>query len=161
MPEAAIAFGSNLGDRRGTLIKALALLEADDAIRVLHISPFYETEPWGDPDQERYINGCILVETELSPSSLLQRCLKVETSLGRVRDPARRYGARTIDLDIVFYDDLRVDQPDLVLPHPRLFERAFVLVPLMDVAGDREIAGRRLSEALEQLDLSGVQLWEG
>lgn len=160
MAEAAIAFGSNLGDRQRHIALAIDHLTRDDRVEIIGLSHFHETEPWGDPDQDRYINACALVATDFTPQELLARCLEVEESLGRVRDPANRYGPRTIDLDIIFYDDVKLDEPDLVLPHPRLFERAFVLVPLIEVTGERIIAGRSLDQALSGLDASGVRRFE-
>lgn len=155
--EAAIALGSNLGDRQSFIEQALERLSADGQVRVITVSGLYETEPWGDVTQARYINACALLQTSLSPHDLLRRCLSVEAELGRVRDPAHRYGARTIDLDVIFHGDTKVEDKDLILPHPRLFERAFVLVPLLDAVGDRIMDGRRLSEALALLDTSGVR----
>lgn len=157
MAEAAIALGSNLGDRQSLIAEALARLGADGRVHIEKVSSLYETEPWGDLTQAHYINACALVQTSLSPRELLTLCLSVENSLGRIRDPAHRYAARTIDLDVIFHGDTKMEDENIVLPHPRLFERAFVLVPLIEAAGDRVIDGRRLSEALTPLDTSGVQ----
>ncbi len=103
-------------------------------------SPIYETEPWGDPDQGRYRNqvAALALGPDWSPRRLLRALLAIETALGRVRD-ARRFGPRTLDLDILLYGRERLEEPDLVVPHPRLRERAFVLVPLADIAPDLDI----------------------
>jgi 2-amino-4-hydroxy-6-hydroxymethyldihydropteridine diphosphokinase len=98
-----------------------------------------------------------MAATELSASALLQRAQIVETALGRDRSRERRWGPRTADIDILAYDDLVLDTPTLTLPHPRLFERAFVLVPLAEIAGDRVIAGRRVRDALAGLDTAGIE----
>lgn len=156
MTTAAIGLGSNLGDRAGMICAALTRLRESGDMRVTAVSSLYETEPWGDPDQDRYINACALLETALAPQDLLQRLIAVETSLGRVRDPARRYGPRSIDLDILFYGDLLLDLPGLTLPHPRLFERAFVLLPLSEIAAEHVIAGRRIADAAREMDASGI-----
>ena len=156
MAEAALGLGANLGDRAGAIRRALDLLDATDAIAVTARSALYETPPWGDPDQPAYLNACALVETALSPQALLARCIATERALGRERDPARRWGPRAIDIDVLFYGDLALETPGLTLPHPRLFERAFVLVPLAEIAGDRTVAGRRIADAARTVDRTGI-----
>lgn len=158
MAEAAIGLGSNIGDRAGLLDRALAMLCDGPAIRLVARSSLYETAPWGDTDQDAFLNACAMVETTLPPRALLDRCLTVEAALGREREKQRRWGPRLIDLDVLFHDDGPVDEPGLVLPHPRLFERAFVLVPLAEIAGDRVVDGRRLADAAAAIDRSDVWL---
>ena len=102
----------------------------------------YATPPWGVEDQPPFINCCAAIETTLSPHDLLRRVQEVERAFGRDRANERRWGPRTLDIDLIAYDDVAMNDPDLTLPHPRLFERAFVLVPLADIAADRLIAGR-------------------
>lgn len=128
-----IGLGSNQGDRVGALQQALRLLQDNDQIRVLSASSFYETEPVGFKEQEWFVNAAVAIDTTLPPEELLTVCQEIERVLGRVRDPKNPNGPRTIDIDILFYDDLVLNEPDLILPHPRIHERACVLVPLLEV----------------------------
>ncbi|MFZ6026727.1 MAG: 2-amino-4-hydroxy-6-hydroxymethyldihydropteridine diphosphokinase [Chloroflexota bacterium] len=125
-----LAMGSNLGDRRANLRAAAAALPPE--VTVLEASPVYETEPWGYAEQPAFFNQVLKGETQLPPFALLMHLKQIETQLGRV--PTIRYGPRCIDLDILFYGDQVVQSPELTIPHPRLAERAFVLVPLADLA---------------------------
>jgi 2-amino-4-hydroxy-6-hydroxymethyldihydropteridine diphosphokinase len=156
MAEALLGLGGNLGDARTTIARAIALLADGRNVRLLARSGDYRTPPWGDPDQPDFINTCIAVSTELSARQLLRRALAVERVLGRRRAGARRWGPRTIDVDLIAYADLRIEEPDLVLPHPRLFERAFVLVPLAEIAPERVIAGMRIADARARIDARGI-----
>ena len=115
------------------------------------------TPPWGDEQQANFINACIEIETSLDPHALLFALLKIETKLGRDRTHERRWGPRTLDLDLVAYDDVTMQKPELTLPHPRLFERAFVLVPLAEIAPDRVIGGRSVASALSTLSIDGIE----
>jgi 2-amino-4-hydroxy-6-hydroxymethyldihydropteridine diphosphokinase len=157
MAEAFLALGGNLGDVRATLDRAIAMLREGMEVRLKARSADYATPPWGVADQPRFVNLCIAVETSLAPHALLARAQAIERALGRQRENERRWGPRPIDIDILAYEDLEVDERGLTLPHPRLFERAFVLVPLAEIAGDRVIAGRRVSAALARLDTSGIE----
>lgn len=157
MAEALIALGGNVGDTRTTLDKAVQLLCDGTKVRLLARSSDYRTPPWGDTDQPAFVNRCVTVTTELSPQALLQRAQEVERALGRDRAKDRRWGPRTADLDILTYDDLTLNSPTLTLPHPRLFERAFVLVPLAEIAPDRIIAGIRVCDALARVDTTGIK----
>lgn len=157
MSEALLALGGNVGDSRAILARAVALLCDGEAVWLVARSAAYRTPPWGDPDQPPFINLCIAVETTLSPLALLARAHQVERALGRDRARERRWGPRTADIDILAYDDLTLDTPELTLPHPRLFERAFVLVPLAEIAPDRVVAGRRIGEAAAAIDGSGIE----
>jgi 2-amino-4-hydroxy-6-hydroxymethyldihydropteridine diphosphokinase len=107
-------------------------------------------------DQPAFINACIEVETALAPHDLLARAHQVERAFGRDRANERHWGPRTLDIDLLTYDDIHLDEPDLTLPHPRLFERAFVLVPLLEIAPDAVVAGRSLKDALAGLDRGGI-----
>jgi len=128
-----LGLGSNLGDRQGHLGRALAALVAAPAIRVIVVSRFIETEPvGGPPGQGMFLNGAARIETDLAPAPLLAELKKIEHRLGRREGP--RWGERPIDLDILLYDDLVLETPDLVIPHPRLSERRFVLEPLSEIA---------------------------
>ena len=130
---AYIGVGSNLGDRAAVIASATAMLAAHPAIRVVRCSALIETEPVGPP-QPTYLTGAVEIETGLVPSVLLQELLRIERALGRVRDPAVRMGPRTVDLDLLLFGDLVIDEPGLAVPHPRMAERAFVLVPLAEIA---------------------------
>jgi 2-amino-4-hydroxy-6-hydroxymethyldihydropteridine diphosphokinase len=158
--EALIALGGNLGDARATLHKAIDLLCDGKDVRLLARSADYRTPPWGDENQASFINLCIAVQTSLDPQALLARAQQVERILGRVRAQDRRWGPRTVDLDILAYDDISLDEPNLTLPHPHLFERAFVLVPLAEIAPDRLIGGIRVRDALAQVDAGGIERLE-
>ncbi len=149
-----IALGSNLGDRSANLRGAAAALPP--GVRVLAESPIYETEPWGYADQPPFLNRVLRGETDLTPPGLLDHLKKIEASLGRVT--TFRYGPRQIDLDILFYDNLLLETPPLVIPHPRLHERAFVLVPLADLAPTLVHPGLGLSveQLLQSVDRRGV-----
>jgi 2-amino-4-hydroxy-6-hydroxymethyldihydropteridine diphosphokinase len=138
---AYVGLGANLGDRAGTIRRALELLEADPDVGVLAVSSLRETEPWGFTDQPRFLNGAALVETSLGPRELLERLLAVERALGRTRD-APRFGPRTIDLDLLLYGGAQLDEPGLAVPHPRLHERRFALEPLAELDPELEIPGR-------------------
>jgi 2-amino-4-hydroxy-6-hydroxymethyldihydropteridine diphosphokinase len=137
---AYLALGSNLGDRLETLRRAVRLLHARPGVEVVRSSRVYETEPAGPP-QPTYLNAVLEVRTELEPRELLEACLAVERELGRAR--AERWGPRTLDVDVLTYDDLEVDEPDLVVPHPRMHERGFVLVPLRELDPDPRLPGGR------------------
>jgi 2-amino-4-hydroxy-6-hydroxymethyldihydropteridine diphosphokinase len=155
--EALIALGGNVGDARATLRKAVDLFCDGKDVRLLARSHDYRTPPWGDENQAPFINLCIAVETPLTPQALLDHAQQVERALGRERAKDRRWGPRTADLDILAYDDVSLGEPSLTLPHPRLFERAFVLVPLAEIAPDRVIGGTRVRDALARIDTTGIE----
>ena len=157
MTEALLALGGNVGNSRAILDRAIALLCETDDVRLTARSSEYQTPPWGFKYQPPFINLCIAVETTLDPRALLERAQAVEIRLGRDRAHEKRNGPRTADIDIIAYDDLTLDQPNLTLPHPRLFERAFVLVPLAEIAPDKVIAGRRVADAARAVDATGVE----
>lgn len=146
---AFIGLGSNLGDRRATLERAIALLDADDDVRVVAVSELRETDPVGYLDQPRFLNGAALVETELSARALLERLLAVERELGRVRDVAERFGPRTVDLDLLLYGSETIAEPGLAVPHPRLEGRRFALEPLVELDPTLSLPdGRRVRDIL-------------
>jgi 2-amino-4-hydroxy-6-hydroxymethyldihydropteridine diphosphokinase len=157
MADALIALGGNLGDVRATLDRAVAELCDEDEVRLQARSSDYRTAPWGEENQPAFLNICIAVQTRLSPQALLARAQAIEQALGRRRAHERRWGPRPIDIDLLAYDDLSLTTPELTLPHPRLFERAFVLVPLAEIAPERLIAGRRVMDAMRDVDAAGVQ----
>ncbi|MGA3309085.1 MAG: 2-amino-4-hydroxy-6-hydroxymethyldihydropteridine diphosphokinase [Xanthobacteraceae bacterium] len=157
MAEAFIALGGNVGDVRSTFDRAIALLCDGEVVRLTARSSDYRTPPWGLTDQPPFVNAVIALTTSLSPHDLLARAEKCERTLGRDRGRERRWGPRPIDIDLLAYDDLILNDPDLILPHPLLFERAFVLVPLAEIAPERVIAGVRVRAALERVDQSGIE----
>ncbi|GHG81910.1 2-amino-4-hydroxy-6-hydroxymethyldihydropteridine diphosphokinase [Streptomyces griseocarneus] len=155
---AVISIGSNLGNRLEILQGAIDALEDTPGLRVKAVSPVYETEPWGvEPGtQPSYFNAVVLVKTTLPPDSLLERGHAIEEAFERVRE--RRWGARTLDVDIVTYQDVVSDDPTLMLPHPRAHERAFVLVPWYDVDPEAEVPGRGpVVELLAEIGSAGVE----
>ncbi|MEU3963836.1 2-amino-4-hydroxy-6-hydroxymethyldihydropteridine diphosphokinase [Streptomyces buecherae] len=154
---AVISLGSNLGNRLETLQGAVDALEDTPGLRVKAVSPVYETEPWGVQagSQPTYFNAVVLVRTTLPPTSLLDRGQALEEAFERVRD--ERWGPRTLDVDIVTYQDVVSDDPVLTLPHPRCHERAFVLVPWHDVEPEAVVPGRGpVAELLARVDRGGV-----
>ncbi|MGE3149261.1 MAG: 2-amino-4-hydroxy-6-hydroxymethyldihydropteridine diphosphokinase [Pseudorhodoplanes sp.] len=157
MPDALIALGGNVGDIRATLDRAVAMLCDGKAVRLLARSSDYRTPPWGVTDQPPFINACLRVATDLAPEALLARALETERQLGRDRRRETRWGPRTMDIDLIAYDGLTVETPDLQLPHPRLLERAFVLVPLAEIAPDWRIGGLSIAQALTQVDIAGIE----
>jgi 2-amino-4-hydroxy-6-hydroxymethyldihydropteridine diphosphokinase len=157
MADALLGFGGNVGDVRATLEKAVALFADGGQVILRARSSDYATPPWGVTDQPPFVNLAIAVETTLSPRALLDRALDVERALGRDRTRETRWGPRTIDIDLIAYDDLAIDEHDLILPHPRLFERAFVLAPLAEIVPDRAIAGRKIKDALAAIDVAGIE----
>jgi len=139
MTTAYLGLGANLGDRLANLQRAVDLLAEVSGLRVARSSRVYETEPVGGPEQPEYLNAVVEVETDLAPHDLLEACLSVETRMGRVR--AEPWGPRTIDVDVLTYGDETIDEPDLVVPHPRMHERGFVLAPLAELTADPSLPG--------------------
>lgn len=157
MPErrAWLGLGSNLGDRAALVEEAIRHLDAVPGLRVASRSNLYRTEPWGDADQGEFLNAAAEVRTTLAPPALLRACLAVEDALGRVR--TRRWGPRAIDVDILHVEGVARAGPDLALPHPLWRERAFVLVPLHEIAPDLAIEGLPVREALAAVGREGVR----
>jgi 2-amino-4-hydroxy-6-hydroxymethyldihydropteridine diphosphokinase len=150
-----LALGTNLGDRSGNLRAAIAALPP--VVIVLEQSFIYETLPWGLTEQPNYLNMVIKGETRQMPQELLKNLKLLEAELGRI--PSIRYGPRKIDIDILFYDDLILATPELTLPHPHLHERAFVLVPLADLAPEyiHPIMQKTIRQLLAKVDMAGVK----
>jgi 2-amino-4-hydroxy-6-hydroxymethyldihydropteridine diphosphokinase len=157
MAEALLALGGNVGDVRATLDRAVAMLCDGRKVHLVARSSDYRTPPWGVTNQPAFINLGLVVETAFSPRALLARALEVEAALGRNRAEERRWGPRTVDIDLIAYDGVGIDEPDLTLPHPRALERAFVLAPLAEIAPDRKIAGITIADALARLDGGGIE----
>ena len=152
----AIALGGNLGDSQRILSEAIATIDCVLEIAVLAQSSFYRTAPVGPP-QPDYINACVTAQTSLSPIALLHQLLSIENQFGRVRQ--ERWGARSLDLDLLFYGDRTIDILGLTVPHPRLHERPFVLVPLMDIAPDWQhpVFCQTTEQLLSGLSTAGVE----
>ncbi len=154
--QCAIALGSNLGDSRAILEAALSTLAAIPDINLKARSNWYQTKAVGPP-QPDYLNGCALLHVQTPPQMLLKTLLEIEAQFGRVRH--ERWEARSLDLDLLLYDDLILDTPHLQLPHPRMRERAFVLVPLAEIAPDwvEPVSGCAIAELVQAVDCSGVR----
>jgi 2-amino-4-hydroxy-6-hydroxymethyldihydropteridine diphosphokinase len=152
---ATLGLGSNLGDRVSNIDRAIALLTENGAVCVVSRSRLYRTAPWGVTEQDWFVNACIAIKSALSPRELLRHCQFVEGAMGRAR--TRRWGPRNIDIDILTFGDFKIDEPDLVIPHPLIAERAFVLIPLKDVAPELKIDGASLDEMLSKLNAADVR----
>jgi 2-amino-4-hydroxy-6-hydroxymethyldihydropteridine diphosphokinase len=156
MASALIALGGNVGDARARFDAAVDAIRRQAPATLTARSADYETPPWGGVAQPAFINACIAIETERDPQTLLATLHAIERMFGRDRAQETRWGPRTLDLDLIAYDDVALDTSELTLPHPRLFERAFVLVPLAEIAPDRVIAGRSVREALSRVSQEGI-----
>jgi 2-amino-4-hydroxy-6-hydroxymethyldihydropteridine diphosphokinase len=151
---AYLGLGGNLGEPAAAMAAALRLIEADPETRIVAVSSIYRTPPWGKIDQPDFLNAAAEISTSLSPRALLDLCLAAEQQLKRVR--AERWGPRLIDMDILVFGDLIVEEHGLEIPHPRMLERAFVLAPLAEIAPDLVLAGEPLSVHQARLDTTGI-----
>ncbi|UXH42859.1 2-amino-4-hydroxy-6-hydroxymethyldihydropteridine diphosphokinase [Rossellomorea vietnamensis] len=161
MNTAYISLGSNMGDRAGYLEKAINILSSHGKIEVTKRSSLYETDPVGFTEQDQFLNMVIEIRTSLSPETLLHQCLQVEIDLGRERE--FKWGPRIIDLDILLFNHETIEAENLLIPHPRMQERAFVLIPLLEVAPSIEHPSFNapLAEFLDEIpDKEGVRLWK-
>jgi 2-amino-4-hydroxy-6-hydroxymethyldihydropteridine diphosphokinase len=162
--QVALGLGANLGDRLEALQAAIDVFARDPAVDLAAVSSVYETDPVGGPDQPQFLNAVLLIETSLSPVEVLALAHLAESELARVRDV--RWGPRTLDVDILNYGQVERDEDVLTLPHPRAAQRGFVLVPLVEVAPDLQLAGQsqRVRELVEQLpsaEIGGVRRLDG
>lgn len=156
-----LSIGSNIGNRLETFQRAIQLLDDNAGIKIESISSIYETDPIGYTDQACFLNAVIKVSTSLQPEKLLQACLYIENELGRKRE--FRWGPRTLDLDILLYNQENIETESLFVPHPRMHERAFVIIPLMELDPDIELpnVNAPLDDILNQIpDKEGVRLWK-
>lgn len=153
--QACIALGSNLGDRIGN-IRRSALMLKESSIAIVASSDVFETEPWGVCDQPLFLNACLRIDTSLSPRELLLRLKSIESEIGRLS--SFRWGPREIDMDIIFADELSINEDDLVIPHPEMHRRAFVLVPLKQVAPEwiHPLLGKSVREMEQQISRNGI-----
>jgi 2-amino-4-hydroxy-6-hydroxymethyldihydropteridine diphosphokinase len=159
---AFVGLGGNLGEVAATLRTATDALSRLPGTRLLRASGLYRTPAWGLEQQPDFINGVVALETRLDPRELLDELLRIERESGRERDGGPRWGPRTLDLDLLLHGDAVVDQPGLRLPHPHLHERAFALVPLLEIAADILIPGQGSArDALSRLETSAIEALEG
>jgi 2-amino-4-hydroxy-6-hydroxymethyldihydropteridine diphosphokinase len=159
MAEALIALGGNVGQEsqvRTTLDRAIDALCDSDDIQLLARSSDYRTPPVGVTEQPPFINCAIVITTELSPPALLEHAQTVERQFGRDRSREQHWGPRTLDIDLIAYDDVTRTTPMLTLPHPRALERAFVLLPLSEIVPEGRILGVRIKDALARVDQTGI-----
>jgi 2-amino-4-hydroxy-6-hydroxymethyldihydropteridine diphosphokinase len=154
---AFVALGANTGNVRKTLEQAVALFCDGRDVTLIARSADYRTAPWGVLEQPDFVNLCLEIATMLLPHALLDRAQAVERSLGRDRSREQRWGPRPIDIDLLAYDNMQINEGGLTLPHPHLLERAFVLVPLSEIAPEWTVSGVRIREALNKLDVHGVE----
>ncbi len=159
MNDVYLSIGTNIGDRKRNLQDAVRLLTEKEGIEVIRVSSIYETAPVGYIDQDAFLNIAVYVKTSKSADEMLEACHFVEQELGRVR--LIRWGPRSIDLDILLYNQENIESEHLIVPHARMYERAFVLVPLMEIASTYSVQLQKASEALAAFDLQkeGIQLW--
>ena len=155
---AFVGLGGNLGDPEVTLDAALQALDGVQETRLLRASRLYRTPAWGVEQQPDFINAVVMLETRLGAPALLESLFVIERQHGRVREAEQRWGPRTLDLDLLLYGDAVIDEPGLRVPHPHLHERAFALLPLLEIAADVEIPGRGLARnAVSLLEKSNIQ----
>lgn len=152
---AYLGLGSNLGDRRARLAGAMQRLERTAGLRIVAVSSVYETTPVGVTGQPDYLNLAAAIATSLAPTELLAECQRIESALGRVR--LERWAPRTIDLDLLWYEDFVSAIPELTVPHPRMLERGFVMVPLAEIAPNLILAGETMLARAARIDRSGVR----
>jgi 2-amino-4-hydroxy-6-hydroxymethyldihydropteridine diphosphokinase len=157
--EAWLGLGGNLGDPAAAMAAALRALASNRAIELLAVSSLYRTPPWGVTDQPDFLNAVASVRTMLGARGLLEACLEVERSLKRVRQT--RWGPRLIDIDILVFGDQRIDEEGLHVPHPRMLERAFVMLPLAEISPDVKLEGRTARDWAAELDAAGIETLPG
>ncbi len=158
MATAYLGLGSNLGDRQAHLRAALEALGGLDGTRVTDTSGLYCSKPWGKLDQPDFTNMVASIETSLEPEDLLRECKRIERIVGRTA--GERWGPRVLDIDILLYDDLTLDSPTLTIPHPRIWQRRFVLTPLADLLPQlRDTAGRSIAQVLKSEEIAAQGVW--
>ncbi len=147
-----VALGSNMGDSYAYLQQAIKDLESHQKINDLRVSHFYQSKPHGPQDQPDYLNAAVVFNTDITPEALLDLLQKIESDNDRVRQGVVRWGARTLDLDLLFYADQTIDTKRLIVPHPRICERAFVLFPLRDLLGAKATSSLKINPTTSILD---------
>ncbi|MGV8936761.1 MAG: 2-amino-4-hydroxy-6-hydroxymethyldihydropteridine diphosphokinase [Allorhizobium sp.] len=153
---ATLGLGGNIGDPAAAMARALQTLDARNDCRIIAVSRLYRTPPWGMTEQADFYNCCARIDTVLDPVALLDACLSIEQEMKRVRK--ERWGPRTIDIDILTYGTQLVDTEKLQVPHPRMTERGFVLLPLADIAADLQVEERTVGEWLKDADVDGISI---
>lgn len=156
LTRATLGLGGNLDSPVRAMALALQTLDARDDCRVAAVSRVYRTPPWGKTDQSFFYNSCAAVDTTLSPEALLDVCLDIEREMKRVR--LERWGPRTIDIDVLTYGDIEQIEPLLTIPHPRMTERGFVIMPLADIAADLVVNGQTVKDWLSTVDVQGIEI---
>lgn len=154
--EVAFSLGSNRGDKPNNIKKAIELLGSHPEVRVQAVSKFYRTSPWGETNQDWFVNACILAHTSLDPLGVLRFIKSLEIEIGRI--PSTRWGPREIDIDLLFYGDQEISTPELTLPHSEMFNRAFVMIPLADIAPERSVSGRVIKEAATSISVQDGEI---
>lgn len=154
--KAFLSFGSNIGNSKENILRGYKFLEENDQINILNKSSFYQTKPVGYLKQQDFVNSVLKIETNLSAYDLLQVCQSIEKMLKRER--IIRWGPRTIDVDILLFDNMINDDEKLIIPHPRMHERAFVLVPLKEIESNININGKKIDYYLDNIDIEGVKV---
>ena len=152
--DATLGLGSNMSDKAANIERALELLTADDGVKLVDRSRNYRSAPWGVTEQDWFVNACVTIQTDLSARALLKRCQDVEDNMGRVRK--QKWGPRLIDVDILTYRDQTIREIDLIVPHPLIAERGFVMIPLQEVAPDLKINQQPLSALIKRLDVRDI-----
>jgi 2-amino-4-hydroxy-6-hydroxymethyldihydropteridine diphosphokinase len=158
MTDIGLGLGSNIGDAPANIREALRLLRAQPTIEITKVSAIYRTAPWGYKDQAVFANACALARTDLDPERLLRVVKTIEEEMGRTA--TTRWGPRLIDIDILFYGGETRVSHDLILPHKELFHRAFVLVPLAEIAPDLVLGGRSVAQAAASIDHDDIAKWD-
>ncbi len=156
LKSATLGLGGNIGDVVSTMRKALDKLQAQSGLDIVKISSLYKTPPWGIEDQDWFVNACVEVATTLSPHQLLEQCLTTEKHLKRKR--TLRWGPRTIDIDLLTFENYESDETKLTVPHPRMLERAFVLVPLAEIAPELIVSGHSVQHWLGSVEQADIEI---
>lgn len=157
--EVLIGLGGNIGDPLEAMRSALRALDENPNCKVLRVSSVWKTPPWGVTDQPDFLNASAAISTTLEPRAFLELCLSIEKNLKRIRD--QRWGPRSIDMDVLFFGDRIISEEGLTVPHPRIADRAFVLVPLAEIAPDAKIAGTNIAQLADKADVSGMTRLDG
>ncbi|SMC80898.1 2-amino-4-hydroxy-6-hydroxymethyldihydropteridine diphosphokinase [Rhizobium sp. RU36D] len=152
---ATLGLGGNIGDPVSAMARALTTIDGREDCRVTAVSRLYRTPPWGKTDQADFFNSCALIKTRLEPQALLRLCLDIERDMKRVRD--ERWGPRTIDIDVLTYGEIEFAADDLQIPHPRMLQRGFVLMPLADIGREIVVQGKTVAAWLEEADVKGIE----
>ena len=153
MSRVFLSLGSNLGDRLSNIQHAVSSLSMSKHINVIKTSSFYETEPWGNKNQPWFLNAAIAIDTDLTPQKLLELCQNIELQLGRVKNETQRWAQRAIDIDILIFDNKIINESNLIIPHPLMQKRAFVLVPMLEVKADlvHPVLNKTITELYDEL----------